>query len=143
MPPRTCKPSEFFNRSTGQTIYGIDAPAGEISWAPLYDGGRRLLYKQPGERDAELNRINKALFSVETAQAGKVMPQFTVELTDEQAEALRQLADHWRESPDETLQRIVTTGIDILMSEKANDEHHAEDMRRVIGPGGMDDDIPF
>jgi hypothetical protein len=29
------------------------------------------------------------------------------------------------------------------MMEKANDEHRAEDMRRVIGPGGMDDDIPF
>jgi len=71
------------------------------------------------------------------------MPQFTITLTDEQAEALRQLADHWRESLDDTFARVVREGIDRLMSDKANDEHHAEDMRRVIGPGGMDDDIPF
>jgi hypothetical protein len=36
------------------------------------------------------------------------MPQqFTVTLTDEQAEALRQLAAHWRESLEETLRRVV------------------------------------
>ena len=36
------------------------------------------------------------------------MPQiFMVELTDEQAATLRQLANHWHESPDETLYRIV------------------------------------
>jgi len=78
-----------------------------------------------------------------TGTAGRPMPQFSITLTDEQAEDLRQLAHHWHESPDEILHRVVTEGIDRLMSEKENDEHHAEDMRRVIGPGGMDDDIPF
>jgi hypothetical protein len=71
------------------------------------------------------------------------MPEFTVTLTDEQEKALRQLADHWRESLDDALARVVSEGIDSLMSDKENDERHAEDMRRVIGPGGMDDDIPF
>ena len=72
------------------------------------------------------------------------MPQiFMVELTDDQADTLRQLADHWRESLDDAFARVVSEGINRLISEKDNDEHHAEDMRRVIGPGGMDDDIPF
>ena len=34
-------------------------------------------------------------------------------------------------------------GFDCAIMNKANDDHHAEDIRRVIGPGGMDDDIPF
>jgi DNA-binding MarR family transcriptional regulator len=71
------------------------------------------------------------------------MPQFRITLTDEQAEALRQLADHWRESLDDALARVVSEGIDSLLSDKENDERHDEDMRRAIGPGGMDDDIPF
>ena len=44
---------------------------------------------------------------------------FMVTLTDEQAEALRQLADHWRESLEEALHRAVKEGIDIAMMEKA------------------------
>ncbi len=71
------------------------------------------------------------------------MPQFSITLTDEQEEALRQLADHWRESLEDALARVVREGFDMAMMEKADDEHHTEDMRRVIGPGGMDDDIPF
>lgn len=73
------------------------------------------------------------------------MPQdFTVTLTDEQAEALRQLAAHWRENLHEALRRVVTTGIDISMMEKANDEEQANPRPRQIGPSGdLDDDIPF
>ena len=71
------------------------------------------------------------------------MPEFTVTLTDEQEEALRQIAGHWRESLEDALARVVREGFDMAMMEKAHDEHRAEDMRRAIGPGGMDDDIPF
>ena len=64
------------------------------------------------------------------------MPQiFMVELTDDQADALRQLADHWRESPDETLRRIVADGFDCAKLRPGDllSEALAKD----------DDDIPF
>jgi hypothetical protein len=35
------------------------------------------------------------------------MPEFTVTLTGEQEEALRQIADHWRESLDDAFARVV------------------------------------
>jgi hypothetical protein len=55
---------------------------------------------------------------------------------------VRQLADHWRESLEETLRRVVREGIDISMAEKANDEQHASSMPRQYGPSGdLDDDL--
>ena len=73
------------------------------------------------------------------------MPQtFTITLTDEQAAQLRELADHWRESLQETFRRIVKEGIDMAMMEKANDEQHASSTPRQYGPSGdLDDDIPL
>jgi hypothetical protein len=73
------------------------------------------------------------------------MPQdFTVTLTDEQAEALRQLADHWRETIDGALRRVVTTGIDIAMMEKENDEEQTADQSpEALAKGDLDDGIPF
>jgi hypothetical protein len=69
---------------------------------------------------------------------------FMATLTDEQAEALRQLAAHWRETLDQAFRRVVKDGIDMAMMEKANDEHHASSMPRQYGPSGdLDDDIPF
>jgi hypothetical protein len=65
------------------------------------------------------------------------MPQqLTVTLTDEQAEAMRQLAAHWRETLDETLRRVVKEGIDLAMMEKANDEEQANPRPRQYGPSG-------
>jgi dsDNA-binding SOS-regulon protein len=73
-----------------------------------------------------------------------VPQEFTVTLTDEQAEALRQLAAHWRETLEEALRRVVKEGIDIEMMEKANDEQQANPRPRQYGPSGdLDDDIPF
>lgn len=64
------------------------------------------------------------------------MPQiFMVELTDDQADALRQLADHWRESPDETLRRIVADGFDCATLRPG-----AATLSEALA---KDDDIPF
>jgi hypothetical protein len=87
----------------------------------------------------------QSFFSNEPGARPAAVPQdFTVTLTDEQAEALRQIADHWRESLEEALRRVVKEGIDIEMMEKANDEQHANSTSRQYGPSGdLDDDIPF
>jgi hypothetical protein len=73
-----------------------------------------------------------------------VPQEFTVTLTDDEAEAMRQLAAHWRETLEQTLCRVVRQGIDISMMEKANDEEQANPQPRQYGPSGdLDDDIPF
>jgi hypothetical protein len=72
------------------------------------------------------------------------VPEFTITLTDDEAGQLRELADHWRETLEEALRRVVKEGIDIAMMEKANDEQHANSTPRQYGPSGdLDDDIPF
>lgn len=70
--------------------------------------------------------------------------QFTVTLTGEQAEELRQLADHWRETLEEALRRVVKEGLDLAMMVKANDDEQTNPRPRQYGPSGdLDDDIPF
>jgi len=74
------------------------------------------------------------------------MPQFTVTLTDEEAAQLRELADHWRVTPEEALRHAAVNGIDMELQIKAHDEAAANpDSRpRPTGPGSdLDDGIPF
>ena len=72
------------------------------------------------------------------------MPQFTVTLTDEEAAQLRELADHWRVTPEEALRRAAADGIDMELQIKAHDDEQANPTPRKPGPGGdLDDGIPF
>ena len=69
------------------------------------------------------------------------MPQdFTVTLTDDEAAQLRELADHWRVTPQEALRRAAVNGLDMELQIKAHDEREAAGIPPVAD---LDDGIPF
>lgn len=69
------------------------------------------------------------------------MPKYlTVELTDEQAGALSELAAWWSESLEEALRRVAVRGIDMELQIKAHDEREAAGIPRSRN---LDDGIPF
>jgi hypothetical protein len=68
------------------------------------------------------------------------MPEFTITLTDEQAEGLRELAGYWRKSFNEALRRVAVEGLDMALQIKAHDEHEAAGKPRK---SDLDDNIPF
>lgn len=69
------------------------------------------------------------------------MPQtFTVELTDEQAGQLRELAEYWHITLEEALHRIAGRGIDMELQIKYHDEREAAGLPPATD---LDDDIPL
>jgi hypothetical protein len=69
------------------------------------------------------------------------MPQdFTVTLTDDEAAQLRELADHWRVTPEEALRRAAVDGIDMELQIKHHDEREAAGLPPT---SDLDDGIPF
>ena len=60
---RLCKPTQASNK-TG-TVYGIEAPIGPMSYAPLFppDGRVPYRFRTPEERDAKLESVNTMLLN--------------------------------------------------------------------------------
>jgi hypothetical protein len=87
----------------------------------------------------------KAIFLSETNRRDAVPQEFTITLTDEEAEQVNKLAAYWRVSLDEALRRAAVDGLDMAMQIKAHDEAAKNPFRpRKTGPGGdLDYGIPF
>jgi hypothetical protein len=87
----------------------------------------------------------KAIFLSETKPGGRpaaVPQEFTVTLTEEQAEQVNKLAAYWRVTLEEALRLAAVDGLDMAMQIKAHDEADKNPFR-PRGPNDLDDDIPF